>query len=86
MKDYTKTTENVHPDDDFHLLDEIYAETLEPSERDAMLQQIAFEREQERRAMIRLNQSLMLIKRECSHSECRSTECDKGTYYGAIAV
>lgn len=86
MKEYTETTEKIYPDDDFHVQDEIRAQALEASEREAVLEQIAFEREQERRAMMRLNQTLMLIKRECSHEGCRSTVCDKATFYGAIAV
>jgi hypothetical protein len=86
MTEYTKPEAKVYPDADFHTLDEIYAESLEETERDAVLEQIAFERDQERRSMRIHNQMLMHIKRECSHSECRSSQCGRATYYGAIAV
>jgi hypothetical protein len=64
-----------------------WASQLEPTEREATLEQLAFEREQERRGMIKLDgRSRIFVNRDCNHSDCRSSRCRHEVRLGGIAI
>jgi hypothetical protein len=60
---------------------------LEPTERRATLEQIAFEREQERRGTVKLDGgSRIFINRDCDHPECKSSRCEREVRLGGVAI
>ncbi|HXG66558.1 MAG TPA: hypothetical protein VNO70_15770 [Blastocatellia bacterium] len=58
---------------------------LEETERQALLEQFAFERRLERLATVTTKHGPMLIKRECAHKGC-GYRCAKDERIGGIAV
>jgi hypothetical protein len=60
-----------------------WAGHLEPTERDAALEQLAFEREQERRGTVTLSGARLLIK-PCKC--CKSSPCQREVRLGGIAL
>jgi hypothetical protein len=63
-----------------------WANQLEETERAAALEQYAFERKQERLGTVSVNGSQILIKRDCNHSDCTSSQCKRAVRAGGIAI
>ena len=67
--------------------DEVMADGWEGYEVwSADLEQAAFEREQERRSIVNTPHGQLLIKRDCNHSDCKSSRCSREVRIGGIAV
>lgn len=63
-----------------------WANQLEETERAAALEQYAFERKQERLSTVNVNGSQILIRRDCNHSDCASSQCKRAVRLGGIAI
>jgi hypothetical protein len=64
-----------------------WLESLEESEREAFLEQQAFEKAIEQTSTVNSSQGEILIKRDCSHLECsQQSRCKREIRYGGIAI
>jgi hypothetical protein len=63
-----------------------YLNQLEETERQAALEQLAFEHKQEQLGTVRINDVAIFINPDCSHPDCKSSQCSRDVRIGGIAI
>jgi len=63
-----------------------WASQLEETERNAVLEQLAFERKQERLARVNVNSVQLFINRDCNHKDCKSSRCSREIRLQGVAI
>lgn len=91
MSGYTKFDSEIYSEELFGITeseyDAVMADDWEGYEDwSADLEQAAFEREQERRSIVNTPHGELLIKRDCTHSDCKWSRCSREVRLMGIAI
>jgi hypothetical protein len=96
MQQYSKFDSSVYSEELYNFTEQEYDEVMAASlddeqwqgysEWSADLEQSAFESSLERRATVQTPHGAMLIKRECSHEDCRADRCKQSVRIGGVEI
>jgi hypothetical protein len=96
MQSISKFDSEIYSEEAYPFTEDEYAEVMAASlddekwqgyaEWSADLEQSAFESSLERRATVQTPNGAMLIKRECSHKDCRADRCKQSVRIGGVEI